>query len=79
LKLHSSMAHQQMLALLQTVHINVGDNKEKKFMQENEKPEAATLVLCTTTAKEARVKILIVKSLSVIDGDVVSIIIIIFS
>jgi hypothetical protein len=56
------MAHQQMLVLLQTVHGNVGDYKKtKKFTQEIAKLEAATLVICIATAKEASAKIQIVE------------------
>jgi hypothetical protein len=56
------MAHQQMFVLLQTVHINVGDYKKKNFAQANEKLVAATLVICTTTAKDASAKIQICRN-----------------
>ena len=68
-KLHSFMAHLQMLTLLETVHVNVGDYT-KKFMQENEKLEAATLAICTTTAKEPEPKFRLWKSSSVIVGTI---------
>jgi hypothetical protein len=46
------MVHQQMLVLLQTVHIKMGALKKKNFTQANEKLEAAFLVICTTTARD---------------------------
>jgi hypothetical protein len=57
------MAHQQMLVLLQTVHINEGDYKKKNFTQANQKLEAATSVICITKARDASAKIKIVEVL----------------
>jgi hypothetical protein len=44
-----------MLASLQTVRINVGDNKKEKGTQGNEKHEGATSLMCTTIANKASV------------------------